>query len=141
MFKKKVFVSFDFENDRAYKYMLEAWNANPRFQFVFDDGTPREINSYNVGRIKAALTSKIKDATHTLVIVGRHANQLHPDHQLIGFRNWINFEVYQSRIHGNRLAAIKLNRDFVSPEQLLGASAAWAYAFTEAGIIDALNRA
>ncbi len=26
--RKKVFVSFDYENDRRYKFLLEAWNDN-----------------------------------------------------------------------------------------------------------------
>lgn len=69
--KPTVFVSFDYDNDKHYKFLLEAWNKNPKFQFVFEDGTPQEIDSYNVGRIKAGLTSKIKEATHTLVIIGK----------------------------------------------------------------------
>ena len=36
MAKKKVFVSFDFDHDKHYKYLLEAWDANPDFDFVFD---------------------------------------------------------------------------------------------------------
>ena len=35
VYRQSVFVSFDYDNDRNYKYFLEAWNANPRFQFVF----------------------------------------------------------------------------------------------------------
>lgn len=137
----KVFVSFDYENDKHYKFLLEAWHANPQFQFVFEDGTPREINSSNVGRVKAALTSKIKDATHTLVIVGQHSNDLHPNRSLIGYRNWINFEVAQSVSQGKRIAAVKLNRLYDSPTELLGANASWALSFTEANIIKALQEA
>jgi hypothetical protein len=137
----KVFVSFDFENDRHYKYLLEAWHANPQFEFVFEDGTPREINSSNVGRVKAALTAKINAATHTLVIVGKHSNDPHPNRGLIGYRNWINFEVAQSIAAGNRLAAVKLDRLNESPEELLGANAEWALSFTEDNIIRALNNA
>jgi hypothetical protein len=136
-----IFVSFDFENDRYYKYLLEAWNANPNFEFVFADGTPREINSNVVHRVKAALTKKIIAATHTLVIVGKYANAPHPDRNLIGFRNWINFEIYQSRLYGNRIAAIKLDREFESPEWLLASGATWAMSFTEPAIIKALNEA
>lgn len=136
-----VFVSFDFDNDRRYKYILEAWNANPRFSFVFADETPREINSDNVGRVKAAITARINRATHTLVIVGQEANRRHRDSALIGQRNWINFEVYQSKEAGNRLAAVKLDRTFESPEQLLNSGATWAMSFTEPAIIDALTQA
>lgn len=49
MASKKVFVSFDWDNDRHYKYLLEAWHANPEFDFVFSDTTPREIDSFDVG--------------------------------------------------------------------------------------------
>ncbi len=139
--KPSVFVSFDYDNDKHYKYLLEAWNENPKFKFVFDDATPEEINSSNVGRIKAALTSKIKDATHTLVIVGEHANSPHRNRGLIGYKNWINFEVRQSIDLGKRIAAVKLDRTFESPEELLGSRAAWVYSFTEANILKALDEA
>ncbi len=139
--KPTVFVSFDYDNDKHYKYLLEAWNNNPKFKFVFDDGTPQEIDSNNVGRIKAALTSKIKDATHTLVIVGKNANDMHRKSSLIGYRNWINFEVAKSVELGKRIAAVKLDRSYTSPDELSGASASWAYSFTEANIIKALEDA
>lgn len=136
-----VFVSFDYENDKRYKYLLEAWHSNPSFRFVFEDGTPQEINSENVGRVKAALARKIEAATHTLVIIGRHANDPHPDRRLIGFKNWINFEVAKSVQLGKRIAAIKLDRSFVSPEELAHAEKSWAYSFTEGNIIRALDEA
>jgi hypothetical protein len=139
MAKKKVFVSFDWDNDRRYKFLLEAWDANPNFQFVFADETPKEINSFNIGRIKAGLTAKINSATHTLVIVGREANKLHKDHKLIGFKNWINFEVHQSISSGNKIVAVKLDKSYESPEELVGVGATWAMSFTEPAIIKALN--
>lgn len=139
--KPTVFVSFDYENDRRYKFLLEAWNENPKFKFVFEDGTPREIDSNNVGRIKAALTSKIQNATHTLVIVGEHSNEPHRQRSLIGYRNWINFEIAKSVELKKRIVAIKLDRNYESPEELAGASASWAYSFTEENITRALEAA
>jgi len=136
-----VFVSFDYENDRRYKHLLEAWHANPRFQFVFEDGTPVEINSLNVGRVKAALTSKIKDATHTLVIVGQHSNERHRHSDLIGYKNWINFEIAQSISLRKRIAVIKLDRSYQNPDELSQARPSWAYSFTEENVIKALNEA
>lgn len=139
MAKKRVFVSFDYENDRRYKYLLQAWDANSKFDFIFHDVSSGEINSYNIGRVKAALTTKIKNAKYTLVIVGEEANKLHKDHKLIGFRNWINFEVHQSKSYNNKLVAVKIDRSYKSPEELLGAGASWAMSFTEKAIIKALN--
>lgn len=139
--KPKVFVSFDYDNDKHYKFLLEAWNANPKFEFVFNDATPQEIDSTNVGRIKAALTSKIKDATHTLVIIGQYANYPHRSRSLIGYKNWINFEVRQSIEYRKKIAAIKLDRLFESPDELAGVNASWAYTFKEDDIIRALENA
>lgn len=116
--KKKVFVSFDYENDKQYKYLLEAWDANDGFEFVFSDKTPNEINSENIGRIKAGLTTKIKEATHTLVIVGEEANKKHKDNELIGYKNWINFEVAKSIEEGNRVAAVKIDIKNELPEEI-----------------------
>ena len=59
MAKKKVFISFDYDNDRYYKNLLEAWDANSNFEFKFSDKSAHEINSENVGRVKAALTKKL----------------------------------------------------------------------------------
>lgn len=37
MAKPKIFVSFDFDNDRNYKYTLNMWNANSGFDFTCND--------------------------------------------------------------------------------------------------------
>lgn len=140
MAKKKVFVSFDYENDRHYKYLMQAWDANPDFEFVFSDHSSGEINSYNISTVKAGLTRKINSATHTFVIVGKDANKLHKDHKLIGFRNWINFEVNRSKANKNKLLAIKLDKSFESPVELIDAGAAWAMSFTQKAILDALKK-
>lgn len=141
MAKRRVFVSFDYDNDKHYKFLLEAWDANPDFDFDFADATPTEIDSNNVGRVKAALTTKIREATHTLVIVGKYANAPHAKRHLIGYRNWINFEVAQSKAAGNKLVAVKLDRAHESPEELVGAGAGWAMAFTRDAILRALKDA
>jgi len=138
MRKKQVFVSFDYDNDRKYKYLLQAWDANPDFDFVFKDETPGEINTNDIGRIKAGLTRKINDATHTLFIVGKHANQLHKDRRAIGFKNWINFEAYQSILSGNYLAVVKLDDSCKVPEELT-AKYRWISGFIEKNVINVLN--
>jgi len=139
--KKHVFVSFDYENDKHYKYLLEAWDANPNFDFFFADKTPDEIDTNNIGRVKAGLTAKINSATYTLVIVGKYANAYHPKWRLIGYRNWINFEIAKSKENKNRLVAVKLDKDYESPEELLNSGASWAMSFSRDSILKALNKA
>ncbi|MET2947790.1 TIR domain-containing protein [Vibrio owensii] len=141
MAKKKVFVSFDYENDKRYKFLLEAWDANPEFEFTFNDHSSQEINSWNVSKVKAELTKKINQATHTLVIVGKEANKKHSDSEEIGYKNWLNFEVARSKSNKNKLVGIKINSTYSSPEELLSSGASWAMSFTEASIIKALKEA
>lgn len=141
MSKRKIFVSFDYENDRNYKYLLEAWNKNSEFEFEFDDKSSREINSWDIPTVKAALARKINETEYTLVIVGKEANKLHKDRNLIGYRNWQNYEIAKSKQNRNKLIAVKLNSNYESPEELLGSGASWAYSFSEEAIMKAVRNA
>ena len=138
---KKLFISFDYDNDKHYKYLLEAWSKNNKFELMFTDYSSQRINSEKVSRIKAALTTKIKKADITLVIIGKHANVRHPDHKEIGHRNWINYEISKSIEANNALVAVKIDKEYESPEAILNCGAHWAMSFSEDDIMTALNRA
>ncbi len=57
---KRIFISFDFDHDRHYRYLLKALKDNPRNDLVFDDVTPAEIASSSISRVKAVLTQRIE---------------------------------------------------------------------------------
>jgi hypothetical protein len=141
MSKKPVFVSFDYDNDRNYKNLLRAWDANPGFDFVFEDKTPGEINTNDVSRIKAGLTQKINEATYTLFIVGKHANQSHPNRNEIGFVNWVNFEANKSIQSGNKLAVVKIESANSVPNELVGSGYKFVSGFSETNVMNVLNAA
>jgi len=140
MARKKVFVSFDYERDRHYKVLMEAWHANPYFELQFVDLSANEINSCSVAVVKQVLSGMINQATHTLVIVGQDANKSHKDKEKIGYRNWQNYEIAKSKEHKNKLVGIKINKNYDSPEELLNSGASWAMSFTLAGIVAALDK-
>lgn len=137
--KRSVFVSLDWDEDKHYKRLLMAWDANPMFDFRFADFSPSEIQSWHIPTIKSVITRAIRAATTTLVIVGESANKRHPDYREIGYTNWINFEVAKSKEAGNKLVAVKTARQNVSPAELLNAGASWAHSFSEAAILNALD--
>jgi hypothetical protein len=141
MAKKKVFVSFDYDNDSKYRNLLKAWDANPDVDFYFSDLTPGEISTWDISRIKAALTRSINNATGTLVIVGKYANSYHTDYKEIGYRNWINFEIAKSKQNKNKLIAVKIDKEYASPDELIGAGASWAMSFNQEAIVKAINEA
>ena len=141
MAKKKVVVCFDFENDKNYKRTLSMWDANSNFDFSFNDLTPNEIQSNDIPTIKSVLTRKINQATYTLVIVGKYADSQHPDYKEIGYKNWQNFEIAKSKENSNKLVAVKIDKSYTSPNELLNSGASWAMSFTQNAIIKALDEA
>jgi len=138
---KKVFISFDFDHDRNYRYLLSALKENSGSKIEFEDLTPSEIQSYDVGRTRVVLTSRIKDSDYTLVIVGKHANSYHPDRPKIGTRNWQWWEIEKSKGEGKKFIAVKIERSDASPEPLKNVGAKWAHSFNVDAILKAIDEA
>ena len=139
MNKPQIFVSFDFENDRQYKYTLNMWNANSNFEFTRNDISPSEIQSWNIPTIKSVLSRKINEATYVVVIVGAEANKLHKDRERIGYRNWQNFEVAKAKELGKSLIAVQLNSLYEYPEELKFSGAKRVYSFKHDDIVKAIR--
>lgn len=138
---KKIVISFDWHNERNYRNLLAAWISNDKFSVDFEDLTPGAIDSSDVGRVKAVLTSKIRSATHTLVIIGEHANDVHTDSAKIGTRNWIWWEIEKSKEEGKKLIAVKIKSSNPTPDPLYNSGANWAYSFTQEAIQKAIDAA
>lgn len=141
MAKKKVYVCFDYDRDKHYKYLMEAWDANPNFDFTFNDQSPDEIQSNDISVIKSCLTKKINAANYTVVLAGRDANKRHKDFVQIGYENWQNFEVARSVDNGNKLIVVELPEYTKAPNEVYGHGAKWVNEFNQHKIIAALNNA
>ncbi len=139
--KKKVLVCFDFEKDRHYKYLMNAWDANENFELSFNDVTPDEIKSDSIPVIKANLTKKINIADVTVVLVGEDAKKLHKDWKAIGYDNWQIFEIEQSKANNNAIIVVYLDSKFEAPDECYGCGAQWVYSFNESDIVDAIKNA
>ena len=139
--KKRICISFDWHNDRNYRNLLAAWLANSNNPLDFEDLTPGAIDTDDVGRVKAVLTTRIRTATHTLVLIGAHANDYHRDRSEIGTRNWIWWEIEQSKAEGKGLIAVKINSNNEPPDPILNAGAKWAYNFNQTSILTAIDEA
>jgi hypothetical protein len=131
MSKTKVFVSYDHSEDANYKRLLQAWDANASFDFEFDSRGPNAaINSSDAATIKAALTTKMKSATHLLVLVGEKSHE----------SSWMTWEIDRAKQADTKLklAAVKLAKSNVTPAGLLGVDTAWATSFERDRIVEAL---
>lgn len=132
MAKKKVFVSFHYENDRNYKNLLQAWNLNPNFEFGMNDqsiSTP--INSNEASRIKAWITKKMNGSKYILVIVGKDTYK----------SEWVNWEIEKAHELGLNIVAVKIDKSYQTPSALYGKNATWAMSYKQDSIIRALNDA
>lgn len=138
---KKICISFDWHNDRNYRHLLSAWLANPTNPVDFQDLTPGEIDTNAIDRVKARLTTQIRAATHTLVLIGEYANATHADSAKLGTRNWIWWEIEQSKREGNGLIAVKIKSTNPTPEPLRNANASWSMSFTQDAVLKAINEA
>lgn len=139
MAKKKIFVSFDYDNDKCYKFLLNAWNANSDFEFDFNDHSTQEIQTYDISRVKAALTTKINQATYTIIIVGKEMNKLHKDRAQIGHINWQHFELNQSVVAFKKIIYVKLHITNNLPIDIPAINSRTVIGFTELGIMNALK--
>ena len=118
MAKKTVFVSFDYDHDRNYKSLLQAWDANPDFDFSFSDRSiTKPINSIDESRIKAAITTKMHTSKYCLVLIGKETYK----------SEWVTWEIENAYKLGLKLIAVKIDQSFKTPDALYNKNASWAH--------------
>lgn len=125
---KRVFISYDYDNDRHYRQLLSAWDANEDFDFEFEDHSTPYINSDDAGRIKAAISRKMSAAKCLLVIVGEKTST----------STWVDWEIEKAKELGLSLVGVKIKNTYTTPSGLLNAGASWARAFDRDPIVKAI---
>jgi hypothetical protein len=132
MARKTVFISFDYDNDRHYKNLLLAWDANDEFDFGFYDGSLRDaIDSTNADYIKSKIRPMIRAATHFLCLIGKDCAS----------SPWILWEIDRAVEFKKKLIAVKIEKDNTTPLSLIGVGATWAMSFNFDAIKKALESA
>ena len=139
MAKKKVCCSFDYEHDRHYYNLLEAWNNNKDNDFLIKDSKLSEIQRESVANIKQVLSTKIGDANYMIAIIGKHSDDTHPDSAEIGYKNWQAYEIAKNHEKGNGLVVVKLDNSYSAPVEAYGIGAKWVYSFNLEDILSDLN--
>ena len=132
MAKKKIFVSYDYDNDWYYKNLLLAWDKNREFDFGFSDQSADvSIQSTNVAAIKRAISAKINASTYLLCLVGEKTSKSY----------WVAWEIDKAKELRKKLVAVKISNRNVTPNGLLDAGASWAMSFSFDAIKDAIEGA
>ena len=130
MSKKKIFISFDYDNDKHYKNLLVAWDKNDLFDFEFyDESVSVVVNSEDAAYIRSVIKKKIESADILLCIVGEETHK----------SGWCSWEIETAKSLGKSLLGVKTSPGNTSPSELLGSGASWAMTFTLDGIKEAVE--
>jgi len=130
MAKKKIFISYDYDNDKHYKNLLVAWDKNDLFDFDFyDNSVDVSVNSTDASYIKQVITNRIKSSNQVLVIIGAETSK----------SGWVEWEINKAYELGKKLVAVKTDSTNSSPDSIFGKGASWAMSFTFESIKNALD--
>ncbi len=111
--KKTIFVSYDYENDKHYKNLLVAWDANKEFDFSFYDGSVTvAIDSTDADYIKGRIRQRISASSHLLFLVGKETHK----------SKWVDWEIRTAIELKKKLIAVKIDKDNMTPPALLSAA-------------------
>ena len=132
MAKKKVFISYDYDNDRNYKNLLLAWDANDEFDFsLYDQSIDVSVDSDDAYVIKRVISARINSSTYFLCIIGEKTY----------LSDWVNWEINKAVELNKKIVAVKIDSDNTSPSAILGIGATWAMSFTFDSIKKAIDNA
>ena len=120
MAKNKVFVGYDYDNDKAARDRLLKWDANNEFDFSsYDQSFGVAVNSPGAAAIKQELAARIGDASYFLYIVGKESYR----------SGWLAWEVRKAVELKKKLVAAKTDSINNSPASLQGVGASWSTMF------------
>jgi len=130
--KKKIFISYDYENDKGYKNLLLAWDANSDFDFSFyDSSVDVSVNSSDTAAIKRVISARINQSTYFLCIIGKKTYK----------SGWVDWEINKAIDLKKKLVAVKIDKAYTSPNAILNVGVIWALSFTFDNIKKAIDNA
>ena len=130
MSKNKVFIGYDYDNDKAAKDRLLGWDVNKEFDFSFYDRSfDFAVDSDEANVVKQDLATRIGDASHFLCIVGKET-----------YRSaWMVWEIRKAIELRKKLVAAKTDSINNSPTAMQGVGASWSTMFNFDSIKKAMN--
>lgn len=130
MAKNKVFIGYDYDNDKAVKDRLLGWDTNKEFDFSsYDRSFDVAVDSEEAVAIKQDLAARIGDSRHFLCIVGKETYH----------DSWMAWEIRKAVELKKKLVAAKTDSTNNSPTVVQGVGASWSTIFNFDSIKKAMN--
>jgi antiphage defense system Thoeris ThsB-like protein len=130
MSKNKVFISYEYDNDKAAKDRLLSWDVNKEFDFSsYDRSFDFAVDSDEAAVVKQDLAARIGDSSHFLCIVGKET-----------YRSaWMAWEIRKAIELRKKLVAAKTDSTNNSPIAMQRVGASWSTMFNFDSIKKAMN--
>ena len=130
MAKKKIFISYDYENDKHYKNLLVVWDKNNLFDFIFYDASVDvSVNSEDAEYIKRVIKDRINSASYFLCIIGRQTYK----------SGWVAWEINTAINLYRKIIVVKTEQSNTSLNEISDIGASWAKSFTFESIKNAIE--
>ena len=130
MAKNKVFISYDYDHDKASKDRLLGWDADKEFDFSsYDQSFGVAVDSPEAAAIKQDLAARIGKASYFLCIVGKETYR----------SGWVAWEVQKALELKKKLVAARIDSIYNSPRAMQRVGASWSTMFNFDSIKKALN--
>jgi len=129
MAKNRVFISYDYDRDKAFKDRLLGWDAGKEIDFSsYDQSIEVAVDSDNAAAIKQVLSARIGDSSHFLCIVGKESYR----------SGWAAWETRKAAELKKKLVAVRTDSINNPPRALQSAGASWSMMFNFDSIKKAL---
>ena len=120
MDKNRVFISYDYDNDKTSKDQLLGWDADKEFDFSsYDQSLDISVDSHDAAAIKRDISARIGDSSHFLCIVGKQTH-------LSGWAAWETGKAVELK---KKLVAVKIDSIYNSPTAMQRVGASWSTMF------------
>lgn len=130
MAKNRVFISYDYDKDKASKDRLLGWDADKEFDFSsYDQSINVAVDSDDAAAIKQVLSARIGDSSHFLCIVGNGSYR----------SGWVEWETRKAVELKKKLVAVRTDSINNPPRALQSAGASWSMMFNFDSIKKALD--
>ena len=130
--KKRIFLSYDYANDRNYRNLLLAWNKDKDLDFSFYDmPVDVSVDSNDAAAIKRVICARLAGSSHFLCLVGKLTHN----------SRWVTWEIGEALELKRRIVAVKIENDNTSPWALISGGARWALSFNFDAIKKAVDEA
>jgi len=130
MTKNRVFIGYDYDNDKAAKDRLLGWDTDKEFDFSsYDRSFDVAVDSEVAAAIKRDLAARIGASSHFLCIVGKETYR----------SRWIAWEIRKAVELKKKLVAAKTDSTNNSPTAMQGVGESWSTMFNFDSIKKAIN--